>query len=119
MQYSVAPLQSAPLSPRVQLGCRHSWPLVYRGQTFVVVIPGEIIAERQLMQGLMSDISLLHSLGVRLVLVLGTQPQIDDVLQARGAAPVYVGGYRYQSASAGSLALCLIKLWCRPLDVVC
>jgi amino-acid N-acetyltransferase len=31
---------------------------------------------------------------VRLVLVLGAQPQIDRALYERGLEPIYVGGYR-------------------------
>lgn len=66
----------------------------HRGKTFVVVIPGVVTSERQLLREVLSDIALLHGLGVRLVVVTGCQNQIDRLLRERGQQPKYMGGYR-------------------------
>lgn len=79
-----------------------------RGQTFVIVMPGEIVKDRSLMQSLMSDIALLHGLGIHLVLVVGTQPQIDEALLNNGVSPVYVGGYRCAWHCLSTTAHCIV-----------
>ncbi|KAL0056236.1 hypothetical protein WJX82_009116 [Trebouxia sp. C0006] len=66
----------------------------HRGRTFVVVIPGEVILHRHLLQTLLEDIQLLHELGCRLVVVLGAKTQIDNYLSMRGLEPKNVKGYR-------------------------
>ena len=43
---------------------------------------------------LVDDIAMLHGMGIRLVLVLGAQPQIDGYLLSHtGRAPTFASGY--------------------------
>jgi len=42
----------------------------------------------------MSDVALLHGLGVKCVVVVGVQNQIDEMLKERGMTPRYIGEYR-------------------------
>lgn len=65
----------------------------HRGSTFVVFLPGEAWAAGAL-PGLLHDITLLSSLGVRLVLVLGSRPQIEDRLREAGIESRFAGGLR-------------------------
>lgn len=65
----------------------------FRGKTFVVAFGGEVVSEGQFI-ALAHDINLLNSLGVRLVLVHGARPQIEEELTERGAAIRYAGGMR-------------------------
>ncbi len=65
----------------------------HHGRTVVLVIPGEVCA-RPGLDSLLGDIALLHSLGVRLVLVHGARPQIERELAIRGITPVHHGEYR-------------------------
>ena len=64
---------------------RHSTPYVnrHRGCTFVIMIGGETIEDNNF-DDIVSDISLLQSLGIRLVLVFGARPQIDNALAQNG-----------------------------------
>ncbi|MDD5329624.1 MAG: amino-acid N-acetyltransferase [Sulfuricella sp.] len=65
----------------------------FRGKTFVVAFGGEVVSEGQFI-GLAHDLNLLNSLGVRLVLVHGARPQIEEELTERGAAIRYDKGLR-------------------------
>ena len=51
----------------------------FRGRTFVVAFGGEVVADGKFI-GLTHDLNLLASLGVRLVLVHGARPQIEQHL---------------------------------------
>ena len=64
---------------------RHSSPYInaHRERTFVVMLPGESIAHENF-GNTVHDLVLLHSLGVRLVLVFGSRPQIEQRLQQQG-----------------------------------
>jgi len=76
-------------------GFRHSAPYVnaHRGKTFVVMLGGEALAQNQF-RAILNDVALLHSLGIKVVLVYGARPQIDAALAANGIAPAYHEGVR-------------------------
>lgn len=65
----------------------------HRERVFVVAIDGEAIAGGGF-ERLCHDIALLHSLGVRLVLVHGARPQIDAGIRAAGGTPILHGDHR-------------------------
>ncbi|HGK7505813.1 amino-acid N-acetyltransferase [Kluyvera cryocrescens] len=71
-------------------GFRHSVPYInaHRGKTFVIMLGGEAI-EHGNFSSIVSDIGLLHSLGIRLVLVYGARPQIDANLAEHHHEPTY------------------------------
>jgi len=64
---------------------RHSSPYInaYRKKVFVILLPGEAIAHENF-HNIAHDITLLNSLGVKLVLVHGARPQIDQALKEAG-----------------------------------
>ncbi len=80
---------------------RASAPYIHahRGRTFVVMFGGEAVASNDL-GPLLYDVALLHSLGVRIVLVAGARPQIDASLQRRGRSPQYFDGLRITDDAA-------------------
>jgi len=55
----------------------------FRGRTFVLTFGGECVADAEFAY-LIHDIALLNSLGVKLVLVHGARPQIDQTLAQQG-----------------------------------
>ena len=80
---------------------RNSSPYInaFRNRTFVVAFGGEMLADAQFAT-LVHDLALLNSLGVRLVLVHGTRPQIEQCLQQRNADFQYVHGLRVTDDTA-------------------
>jgi len=80
---------------------RHSAPYIHahRGRTVVLAFGGEAVADPQFCN-LVHDIALLHSLGIRLVLVHGARPQIESRLKARKAKLVYANGLRITDSTA-------------------
>jgi amino-acid N-acetyltransferase len=82
-------------------GLRGAAPYVHahHGRTFVIAFPGEVCARADF-DRLLADIALLSGLGVRLVLVHGARPQIEEQLAVRGIAPVYAGDLRVTDAAS-------------------
>jgi amino-acid N-acetyltransferase len=80
---------------------RGSTPYInaFRGRTFVITFGGELVAEEQF-ASFVHDIGLLNSLGVRLVLVHGARPQIEERLHARGIEQQYAAGLRVTTGEA-------------------
>jgi len=64
---------------------RHSAPYIHahRGRTVVILLPGEVLLNEH-SKTIIQDISLLNSLGLRLVVCFGSRPQIEQQLQQAG-----------------------------------
>jgi amino-acid N-acetyltransferase len=71
----------------------------HNGSVFVVAFGGEVAA-RPDFDAFVYDLALLHSLGVKLVLVHGARPQIDAQLEINGLKTVYNHGLRVTDRAA-------------------
>ena len=71
----------------------------FRHQTFVVGIAGEAIAAGKL-QYLAQDLAMIQSMGVKVVLVHGFRPQVNEQLAAKGHASRYSHGMRVTDSVA-------------------
>ena len=67
----------------------HQWG----GATFVIAFGGEVLADGEFQQ-LTHDINVLVSLDVRVVVVHGTRPQIEEQMRQHGVKPRYEGARR-------------------------
>ena len=65
----------------------------FRNQTFVVGIAGEAIAAGKL-HYLAQDLAMIQSMGVKIVLVHGFRPQVNEQLKAKGHEAKYSHGMR-------------------------
>ncbi len=71
----------------------------FRGRTFVIAFGGEVLSEGKFVD-LAHDLNLLHSAGIRLVLVHGSRPQIEAQLKRRRARSRYANGLRVTDSVA-------------------
>ena len=71
----------------------------YHGKTFVVAITGELIAADKL-NSFAQDLSILHAMGIKLVLVHGFRPQVNEQLRSKGHEARYSHGLRITDAVA-------------------
>jgi len=71
----------------------------YRGKTFVVGMVGEMIAAGKL-NAFAQDLSILHAMGIKIVLVHGFRPQLTEQLLAKGQESRFAHGKRITDAIA-------------------
>ncbi|GAB4129920.1 MAG: amino-acid N-acetyltransferase [Sideroxydans sp.] len=69
----------------------------FRGKTFVIAFGGEVVADGKFV-ALTHDFNLLAALGIRLVLVHGARPQIEQHLAKNGISGRYHQGMRLTDA---------------------
>ncbi|MDQ3732307.1 MAG: amino-acid N-acetyltransferase [Pseudomonadota bacterium] len=82
-------------------GFRNAAPYIYahRNRIFVIAFGGKAITDKTF-PNLIHDIALLHSLGVKQVIVHGARPQVEARLKASGADIQYHEGLRVTDTSA-------------------
>jgi amino-acid N-acetyltransferase len=71
----------------------------YHGKTFVVGLVGEAIAAGKL-NAFVQDLAILHAMGIKLVLVHGFRPQVDEQLRAKGHTSRFSHGQRITDSVA-------------------
>lgn len=76
----------------------------YRDQVFVVKLGGEVLADARAVDGIAAQVSLLSSLGIRLVVVHGGGPQASALSRRMGHEPRMVAGRRVTDDDALAVA---------------
>ena len=84
----------------------------FRGKTFVVAFGGELV-QANVLNTLVQDLSLLSALGIKLVLVHGSRPQVNEQLRLkgfeqqfdRGRAPMDANALECAKEAAGEIRL--------------
>ena len=71
----------------------------HRGKTFVVAIAGELVAAGKL-PTFAQDLAILHAMGIKLVLVHGFRPQIEEQLALKGHTSRFSHGMRVTDSVA-------------------
>ena len=71
----------------------------HRGRTFVVGFGGELIEAGRL-NALVHDLSLLQAMGIRLVIVHGSRPQVQAQLKLKGLDSRFANGMRITDSAA-------------------
>ena len=98
---------------------------MYKGKTFVIKAGGGVFGNAALTHSLIEQISILHYMGVRVVMVHGGGPQVTEVSEAMGIKSQMVQGRRVtdeKSIEVTSMVLnglinTRILAICRELDV--
>lgn len=76
----------------------------YAGKIVVVKFGGHAMVSQELCDAVMSDITLLTQVGVRVVLVHGGGPEINDMLRRINKTSEFVGGMRVTDAETMEIA---------------
>lgn len=76
----------------------------YRDQVFVVKLGGEVLADPRAVDGIAAQVSLLSSLGIRMVVVHGGGPQASALSRRMGHEPRIVAGRRVTDDDALAVA---------------
>lgn len=81
-------------------GLRHSVPYInaHHGKTFVILLTGAVLKNDNY-SSIISDIGLLYSLGIKLVIVNGARNQIDASLKNHNITPKYHKNTRITDAA--------------------
>jgi acetylglutamate kinase len=73
---------------------------LYKGKVFVVKAGGAVFADNASTRVLIEQIAILHHLGIRVVLVHGGGPQLDEMQRSLGMEPRMVKGRRVTDAQS-------------------
>ena len=76
----------------------------YRDQVFVVKLGGDVLADPRAVDGIAAQVSLLSSLGIRLLVVHGGGPQASALSRRMGHEPRLVAGRRVTDDDALAVA---------------
>ncbi|MEX3555793.1 MAG: amino-acid N-acetyltransferase [Burkholderia gladioli] len=71
----------------------------FRNSTFVVGFGGEVV-QQGLLNALVADIALLQAMGIQIVLVHGSRPQVEEQLSLHGVESEFSHGLRITDARA-------------------
>ena len=79
----------------------------HRGATFVVVVPGSVMTDpdRSILEGIVQDVAMLNSLGVRVAVVIGSNEQVSAMCEARAVPTEVVDGYRVTTPESLEIAM--------------
>jgi acetylglutamate kinase len=73
---------------------------MYKGKVFVIKTGGGAFRDPSTMRAFVEQVAILHHLGIRVVLVHGGGPQVDEVTAKLGVETRMVQGRRVTDASA-------------------
>lgn len=76
----------------------------HTGSTFVIKLGGRILSDDEALYSLAEDISLLHNVGIHLVLVHGGGPQMNQLADEMGIKQNIINGRRVTDAATLNLA---------------
>ena len=71
----------------------------FRNKTFVVGFGGEVV-QQGLLNTLVADVALLQAMGIQIVLVHGSRPQVEEQMTLRGVHSEFSHGMRITNAHA-------------------
>lgn len=67
---------------------------MYKGKVFIVKVGGAMFGSPEATRSLMEQVAILHQVGIRVVLVHGGGPQLDEMQLSLGLKPTMIDGRR-------------------------
>ena len=97
----VAPIPPTPEQQQFVDWLREVAPYIhsFRDKTFVIGFGGELV-QAGMLGALVNDVALLHAMGMRIVLVHGSRPQVEEQLALRNVKTTFVDGVRVTDGAA-------------------
>ncbi|GFH42713.1 acetylglutamate kinase [Lactococcus hodotermopsidis] len=83
--------------------------LKYQGQTVVIKYGGNAMTDERIKKSVLSDILLLKTMGINVVLVHGGGPAINDMLEKYGKESRFINGLRHTDEETAELALAALS----------
>lgn len=90
---------------------KHAAPYIrmFKRQTFVLKAGGEVFASAEATRALLEQVSILHQVGIRVVLVHGGGPQATELARALGVPTRMVGGRRVTDSQTLDVATMVLN----------
>lgn len=82
---------------------------MYKGKVFIVKVGGGIFQSIQSVRSLMEQIAILRQVGMRVVLVHGGGPQMDEMQRSMGIEPVMVDGRRVTDSKTRDISIMVLN----------
>lgn len=82
---------------------------MYKGKVFVVKVGGALFASPEATRSLMEQVAILHQVGIRVVLVHGGGPQLDEMQRSLGLEPKMVDGRRVTDAKTVEVTVMVLN----------
>ena len=82
---------------------------MYKGKVFVVKVGGALFASPEATRSMMEQVAILHQVGIRVVLVHGGGPQLDEMQRSLGVEPKMVDGRRVTDAKTVEVTVMVLN----------
>jgi acetylglutamate kinase len=82
---------------------------MYKGKIFVIKAGGAVFADQASARGLIEQVAILHQVGIKVVLVHGGGPQLDNLQNALGVETKMIGGRRVTDAKSIELTAMVLN----------
>ena len=82
---------------------------MYKGKVFVVKVGGAIFASEAATHSLVEQVAILHQIGIRVVLVHGGGPQLDEMQRSLGLEPKMVDGRRVTDEKTADVTVMVLN----------
>jgi len=116
-----------PATATAAAALRNAAPYIrlYKGNVFVVKVGGELFGDPAQTRAFVQQVTILHQVGIRAVLVHGGGPQLTDMQQALGLEPKLIDGRRVTDPKSLDLTVMVLNglintrllALCRELDI--
>ena len=82
---------------------------MYKGKVFIVKVGGAMFGSPAATRSLMEQVAILHQVGIRVVLVHGGGPQLDEMQRSLGLEPKMVDGRRITDEKTIDITLMVLN----------
>jgi len=98
---------------------------MYKGKVFVVKVGGALFADKSATRAFLEQVAILHQVGIRVVLVHGGGPQLDEMQRSLGLQPQMVQGRRVTDGKTIEVTIMVLNgllntqllAMCKELDI--